>query len=437
MKLRLLIAVLARVALALDADAPASLVDYCAVPASAYAIRACEAESLNLAHGDPALRPLSEREAMGGVMLASGPQAACVECLSAIDAIAGRRRRLAPRGDRAVYKEPLNRKLITDHAGAARRLHDASRLIRRARSARSPWRAAALASTARLLLHAVNEKIATAAPFELRTAISDLDGYHVQAIALPDPELAKAHALPIEYKLQACPPRKVDASTIAAMEPLLPSGRNLDFRELGLGISFHPYRVLPQIKATPARRHILIDVGGNEWLGSPKALLDQYIVAGAPFDEAHIFEPNDLDAPQMYNNTTAIHVHKIAVDVGSRNDNDILQWLQDNVGEEDFVALKFDVDNDFSVGPTMEWGFLADLLHTPEPLALVDELSIELHFYAPSLRWVHLTHSMKQGFDVFAPAPCMRATRARVAMIQVREIITSATRQVPRPLPPG
>ena len=42
----------------------------------------------------------------------------------------------------------------------------------------------------------------------------------------------------------------------------------------------------------------------------------------------------------------------------------------------------------------------ADLLRRPEALALVDELFVELHFYAPSLRWVHLTHSMKQAFDV-------------------------------------
>ena len=78
----------------------------------------------------------------------------------------------------------------------------------------------------------------------------------------------------------------------------------------------------------------------------------------------------------------------------------ILQWLRENTVEDDFVALKFDVDSDFSLGPTMEWGFLADLLKRPGALALVDELFIELHFYAASLRWVHLTHSMKQAFDV-------------------------------------
>ena len=107
---------------------------------------------------------------------------------------------------------------------------------------------------------------------------------------------------------------------------------------------------------------------------------------------------NSLDAPPTHNITT-VFVHQTAVDVGSRNENDILQWIQNTAREDDFVALKFDVDND-SLGPTMEWGFLADLLRRPEALALVDELFIELHFAAPSLNWVHLTHSMKQAFDV-------------------------------------
>ena len=171
--------------------------------------------------------------------------------------------------------------------------------------------------------------MAPAAPHQLRTAIADADSYYAKIVDLPaDPDLDPE---PIEYKLQSCPgPRKVDAETIAAMEPLLPNGRNLDFREIGLGISFHPYRVLPQITKINARRRILVDVGGNQWLGSPKALLDHYLAAGAHFDEAHIFEPNGLDAPTTYYNIT-IHVHRTAVDVGTRDDKDILQWLQDNV----------------------------------------------------------------------------------------------------------
>ena len=62
--------------------APASLVSNCAEPASAYAIRACAAERLNLAHGDPALRPLPEEESMRGIISAGGPRSACVECHS-------------------------------------------------------------------------------------------------------------------------------------------------------------------------------------------------------------------------------------------------------------------------------------------------------------------------------------------------------------------
>ena len=61
----------ASVVAALDSDAPASLVADCAVPASGYAARACAAERLNLAHGDPALRPLSEEESMRGVISAA------------------------------------------------------------------------------------------------------------------------------------------------------------------------------------------------------------------------------------------------------------------------------------------------------------------------------------------------------------------------------
>ena len=83
------------------------------------------------------------------------------------------------------------------------------------------------------------------------------------------------------------------------------------------------------------------------------------------------FEPNSLDAPPTHNITT-VFVHQTAVDVGTQDDKDILQWLRENAREDDFVALKFDVDNDFSLGPTMEWGFLADLLRRPEALALVE-----------------------------------------------------------------
>ena len=78
--------------------------------------------------------------------------------------------------------------------------------------------------------------------------------------------------------------------------------------------------------------------------------------------------------------------------------------------EDEFVALKFDVD-ELPSGSTMEWGFLAALASSPQ-LVLVDELFIELHATFP--RWPgsnaslhawgegfsHGDHSSWQGFDV-------------------------------------
>ena len=82
--------------------------------------------------------------------------------------------------------------------------------------------------------------------------------------------------------------------------------------------------------------------------------------------------------------------------------------------EDEFVALKFDVD-ELPSGSTMEWGFLADLASSPQ-LALVDELFIEMHFnWAPktcsrakggvcrdlnSTSWRGKPHTMQQAFDV-------------------------------------
>ncbi len=44
--------------------------------------------------------------------------------------------------------------------------------------------------------------------------------------------------------------------------------------------------------------------------------------------------------------------------IGTRDSHDVLTFLARNVVRDDFVVLKFDVDSD-TVGPTMEWGFLA------------------------------------------------------------------------------
>ena len=63
------------------------------------------------------------------------------------------------------------------------------------------------------------------------------------------------------------------------------------------------------------------------------------------------------------------------------------------------MVLKFDVDEG-STRLSMEWGFLADLMHSPEA-ALVDEFFVELHFFYPFLNWRSTrSHSMQQAYDV-------------------------------------
>ena len=112
------------------------------------------------------------------------------------------------------------------------------------------------------------------------------------------------------------------------------------------------------------------------------------------------------------------------MNVGTRDrDDDLLVWLTNRVKPEDYVVLKFDVDEG-TLHSTIEWGFLADLYHHPA-LHLVDELYIELHFQwataqkkgirgprnsnnltsAPALTawnydWFHEDHTMSQAFDV-------------------------------------
>ena len=174
---------------------------------------------------------------------------------------------------------------------------------------------------------------------------------------------------------------------------------------------------------TPPRsgRAILVDIGANLWHASPKVLLDMY-APFLPFTDAYLVEPSgSLVPPRTYdaggrggvgarrrgNGTTRVHHVRDVIEVGTRHaTRDLVSWLPRIVGEEDFVALKFDVD-DTQEGATVEWGFLADLCHSPA-LGLVDELFVELHFDVPSrlrragfpLGWRHRDHTMWQAFDL-------------------------------------
>ena len=136
---------------------------------------------------------------------------------------------LLPLGERVV---------VTRAADVSKRRMGGADFLKRARNAADPWRAAALASTARTILHPI-------APPDARTwgllldAITTYDASLSRALRRSDARaevLATAHAAPVNFPLGACPAH-LDPSHAAAVpfiEPLLPCGRNLDSRDLGL-----------------------------------------------------------------------------------------------------------------------------------------------------------------------------------------------------------
>jgi hypothetical protein len=285
------------------------------------------------------------------------------------------------------------------------RVDDAKILLQLAREQKgdSPWTSLVLTSLARLLLHAAEPLENFIKPNEglLYRSIVEYNEYFANVLAAPHPRFPNDYV----HKLPACPAHQ-DTSykeevTQKGLEPLYANGRNLDFFELGIWISMNPYRVLPSfltVRQRTYRKAILFDVGANGFLGSPKSLIDMY----APFlkfDEAHLFEPDSkgMHIPKYYATHYDIRFHQISVKVGTRDESDILTWIRKLTTEDDFVVLKFDVD-EIGEDITMEWGFLADLIASQE-FRLIDELHIELHFFVPHI-WFTWTHSMKQAFDV-------------------------------------
>ena len=212
------------------------------------------------------------------------------------------------------------------------------------------------------------------------------------------------------FQLKTCPPflNKEYFNEVAEMEQILLDGKNHDSREYDALISFNPYRSLASFESVTQRKYrkkIIVDVGANGFAASPKQLIDNYAALGLQFDELVMFEPEDTDGmqkiPDIYHKKMTIKYQKSFVEIGTRKvESDMLSWLEDNVQEEDFVVVKFDVDShNTNNGPTMEWGFLSDLLYSPA-LALIDELYIELHYESNMPRWRHETHTSRQAFDI-------------------------------------
>lgn len=139
---------------------------------------------------------------------------------------------------------PMNRRPIRNKGAAAKRAARAEALLEAAANATTPREAAALCSTARLLLDPVVGVPKLMAPGGiLRRAIVAHDAALARVVAARDDEIDKALDVPLLYEVDECP-FSLDAShanAVRFLEPLLPDGRNLDFRDLGLGLSMHPY----------------------------------------------------------------------------------------------------------------------------------------------------------------------------------------------------
>uniref|UniRef100_A0A7S3U8I6 Uncharacterized protein n=1 Tax=Picocystis salinarum TaxID=88271 RepID=A0A7S3U8I6_9CHLO len=194
---------------------------------------------------------------------------------------------------------------------------------------------------------------------------------------------------------------------ISGMEPILEIGRNLAYREMGTLISFFPYRHLFTFDSVREKarhqRRVLLDVGANGFTASPKQLFDMY-GAYLPFHDVIMIDPHQEDMeriPSFYLSKANFTFLKGYVAVGSRSLDpsklDVITWMREHILRDDFFVLKFDVDEGTS-GPTMEWGFLDDLIKAQQ-LELVDELYIEMHYQWRPM-WAHDLHSGQQRYDI-------------------------------------
>jgi hypothetical protein len=173
------------------------------------------------------------------------------------------------------------------------------------------------------------------------------------------------------------------------------------YHERGEVIDFTSYLPLPSVpgfNTTIRGRKVLCIVGANGFYRAPKFLIDMY----SPywdFDDIYLFEPDAdrMKIPTEYEGKYNIRFFQTFVNVGGRDKNDIINILQRMFQESDYVVVMFDVDES-THGPTMEWGFLADLLG--QNRAIVDELFIELHMFKPDIGWQHDRHSSREQFDV-------------------------------------
>ena len=65
---------------------------------------------------------------------------------------------------------------------------------------------------------------------------------------------------------------------------------------------------------------------------SPKNLIDAYLPF-LPFSEIHLFDVKPVEVPEYYSTNFNISVYTEGVRVGTRDTQDVISWLRDNVSE--------------------------------------------------------------------------------------------------------
>ena len=216
--------------------------------------------------------------------------------------------------------------------------------------------------------------------------------------------------VPLKYLLAQPLPQGKYAAETPRMEQLEPDGYSILGAQYGRENPV-AYRVLPFIDSfkpliPTLRKRVLIDAGAASFSTGGRRILDLYS-GTLRFTHAFLIDPErieDMPAKNLVEQELNVTQYQRLLRVGTRQpESDLISMITGeawDLDESDFVVLKFDCDLDVHKS-SLEWGFLADLVYTPEALRLVDEIFIEMHFFYPSL-WQDKFHShtMWQHFDV-------------------------------------
>jgi len=149
------------------------------------------------------------------------------------------------------------------------------------------------------------------------------------------------------------------------------------------------------------RRKVVLDLGSGSWgtngMGTLRGLgdwLSEYPETGKSWskngrwDEYHEFDyipdARKVGRPPWLNGTEVVYrFHNGLIGTSNISDHhlDFITFLKDTVTEEDFVLVKMDIENS-------EWCVIPEMIRSGT-IHLVDELSVEMHFWSDDPAWYH------------------------------------------------